>query len=73
MRVRFCASFVELNLTSRSGSRYGRGRRKTELTTLKNPTFAADFEREAEDGDQREAGRLEQLADGERTSGMRPP
>src|SRR5436190_17779780 len=40
MRVRFCASFVELNLTSRSGSRYGRGRRKTELTTLKNPTFA---------------------------------
>ena len=40
MRVRLLAAFVELNLTSRSGSRYGSGRRKMEFTTLKSATFA---------------------------------
>jgi hypothetical protein len=38
--VRFCVSCVELNLTRRPGSRYGSGRRKTELITLKRATFA---------------------------------
>jgi hypothetical protein len=38
--VRLFAAFVELNRTSRSGCRYGSGRRKIEFTTLKSATFA---------------------------------